>query len=132
MSSFYFISDETTPEDVGIIAMGGEIDYAASPELRERVFDHIKAGRRGLVIDLTDATFIDSTAIGVLVGAVARLREHDGTLAIVCPDARPSQGVVWPRDTNRIRQIIRITGLDAGVRLCDSRDEALFECAMVG
>jgi anti-anti-sigma factor len=132
MSSFYFISNETTPQDVAVIAMGGEIDYAASPELRERLFTHIKAGRRGLVLDLSDATFIDSTAIGVLVGALSRLRESGhGTLAIVCPDGNDSLTVVWPKETSRIREILKISGLDAGVSLCRTREEALLECAVV-
>jgi anti-sigma B factor antagonist len=133
MSAFYFIGDEVTQEDVAIVAMGGEIDYAASPELRERLFRHIRAGRSGVVLDLSEATFIDSTAIGVLVGALTRMRETGhGTLAVVCADGTESVSVVWPEETNRVRQVFRITGLDSGVRLCRSREEALLECAMVG
>lgn len=135
MSAFYFISDETTPEDVVVMAMGGEIDFAASPELRDRLFGHIKHGRRRVVLDLSAATFIDSTAVGVLVGALTRLREAGGgTLAVVCPDGDERVSVTYPADvktvTNRVRQVFLITGLDAGVRLCRSRDEALLECAL--
>jgi anti-sigma B factor antagonist len=88
MSTFY-ISDETVEAaaagGVGVLAAGGEIDYAASPLLHEHVARQIKAGTRRLIIDLSGATFIDSTAIGVLVGAVGSLREAcGGTLAVVC------------------------------------------------
>src|SRR5262249_41671811 len=88
MSSFY-ISDETVDEaatgGVGVLAAGGEIDYSASSLLHEHIARHINAGTRHLIIDLSLATFIDSTAIGVLMGAVGSLREaRAGTLAVVC------------------------------------------------
>jgi anti-anti-sigma factor len=135
LSTFYFINDEVTSEDVVVMAMGGEVDFAASPELRERLFGHIKEGHRRVVLDLSDATFIDSTAIGVLVGALTRLREAGGgTLAVVCPDGDEHVSVRYPSDTgtigNRVRQVFVITGLDAGVRLCRSREEAMLECAL--
>jgi len=127
MNSFYIISDDATVEDttygdVAVVAMGGEIDYAASPQLRERIFGHIKAGRRRLVLDLSEATFIDSTAIGVLVGAVARLREAGGgSLAVVCAD-----------ENERVLRIFEITGLDGMIALYRSREEALSALAPAG
>jgi anti-sigma B factor antagonist len=134
VSAFYIISDETTSDDVAVLAMGGEIDFAASPQLRDRLFGHIKSGRHRLVLDLSDATFIDSTAIGVVVGALTRLREvGGGTLAVVCPDGDERVSIRYPETPtvgNRVRQVFVITGLDAGVRLCRSREEALMECAL--
>lgn len=127
MSSFYIINDDTTVDyvgcgDVAILAMAGEIDYAASPQLRERIASHIKAGRRRLVIDLSAATFIDSTTIGVLVGAVTRLREAGGgSLAVVCADENES-----------VLRIFEITGVDSMIALYRSREEALSALALAG
>ncbi|MGO9488327.1 MAG: STAS domain-containing protein [Solirubrobacteraceae bacterium] len=134
MSAFYVISDDWADTSVAIIALGGEVDLASSPDLRERIFAHINAGRRRLILDLTDVTFIDSTAIGVLVGAVTRLRASGGgSLAVVCPERRDSLSVVVPAEgEGMIRQIIEVTGLDAGVALCSSRDQALAEIALAG
>jgi anti-sigma B factor antagonist len=134
MSSFYVISDDTVEGDVAIIAMGGEVDLDASPALRERIFSHIKAGRRRIVLDLTDVTFIDSTAVGVLVGAVTRLRESGGgSVAVVCPEQREALSVVVPAGgANIVRQVFEVTGLDAGVALCGSREQALHELALAG
>jgi anti-sigma B factor antagonist len=118
MSPFY-ISDSTTSGDVAVLAMGGEIDYEASPQLKERIAEHLKADKR-LVLDLSWATFIDSTAIGVLTGAVTRLREAGGEpLAVVCAH-------------ERVLQILEITGLDSMVTLYRSCDEALSALAMAG
>jgi anti-sigma B factor antagonist len=133
MSSFYVISDNTTDEDVAILALGGEVDYSATPDLRERMFGRIKAGCRRLILDLTDVTFIDSTAVGAIVGAVTRMRESGGgSVAVVCPEHRDSLSVVVPAGANFVRQIFEVTGLDAGVALCNSREQALAEMALAG
>jgi anti-sigma B factor antagonist len=132
VSLFYVISDETTTDDVAVIAMGGEIDFAASPQLRERIDAHIDAGRRNVVLDLTSATFIDSTAIGVLMGALGRLRSNRGSLAVVCAQSSPPQSVTWPNEGNRVREIFRITGLDGEISICDTREEALQELSITG
>jgi anti-sigma B factor antagonist len=118
MSSFY-ISDTTTSDDVVVLVVGGEIDYEASPQLKERIAEHLRDNRH-LVLDLSWATFIDSTAIGVLTGAATRLREAgSGPLAVVCTH-------------ERVLQIFEITGLDNLVTLCRSCDEALSALAMAG
>lgn len=132
MSSFYVISDDTMDGEVAVIALGGEVDLDASPGLRERIFSHINAGRRRLILDLTDVTFIDSTAVGVMVGAVTRLRESGGgSLAVVCPERRDSMSVVVPAGgPSIVRQVFEVTGLDAGVALCSSREQAMHELAL--
>jgi anti-sigma B factor antagonist len=122
MSSFY-ISDETvdaaTAGGVGVFVAGGEIDYAASPLLREHIARHIKAGTRHLVIDLSGATFIDSTTIGVLMGAVGSLREAcGGTLAVVCVD-------------ENVLKILEISGLQAAIAVYRTREDALSALALV-
>jgi anti-sigma B factor antagonist len=38
-----------------------------------------------LLVDLSQATFIDSTGVGVLLGTVRRLRRRRGRLAVLCP-----------------------------------------------
>jgi anti-sigma B factor antagonist len=124
MSSF-FISDETpvgdaASGDLAVLSVGGEIDYEASPQLRASIDGQIKAGRRRIVLDLASATFIDSTAIGVLVTAVVRLHETGGgSLGVVCTH-------------ENVLQIFRITSLDVMVALYDSRDQALSALALAG
>jgi anti-sigma B factor antagonist len=127
MSSFYIINDDTTVDDVGcddvaVLAMAGEIDYAVSPQLRERISGHIKAGRRRLVLDLSETTFIDSTTIGVLAGAVTKLHEvAGGSLAVVCAGENES-----------VLRIFHITGIDNLIKLYPTRAEALSALALAG
>ncbi len=126
MSTFFVISEDSSHDGIAVIALSGEIDYGACPEMRERIFGRIKEGVRRMVLDLSEATFIDSSAIGVLVGALTRLREHGGgSLAVVCPDGDYRLSVSVPGGGSRVREIIEIAGIDAGVALCSSREEAL-------
>jgi anti-sigma B factor antagonist len=131
MNAFYFIADDALVGDVGVVTIGGELDYAATQELRERIFGQIAAGRRHLLLDLSDVTFIDSTAIGVIFGAMSKLRTRQGgSLAVVCPGGEGPSAVSYPDGPNNVRQIFRITGLDADVTLCDSREEAISQLAV--
>jgi anti-sigma B factor antagonist len=121
----FFISEnvpdaETSDGDLAIVAMGGELDYEASPQLRARLVGAIKAGGRRLVLDLSDVTFIDSTAIGVLAGTVARLDEvGGGSLAVVSRN-------------DKVLQIFEITGLDSVISLHSSREEAVSAFSLAG
>jgi anti-sigma B factor antagonist len=132
MNAFYFIADDALVGDVGVVTIGGELDYAATPVLKERIFSQLAAGRRHLLLDLSDVTFIDSTAIGVIFGAMSKLRTRaGGELAVVCPSGH-SDGVTQPDGPNNVRQVFRITGLDTEVALYGSREEALSELAVSG
>jgi anti-sigma B factor antagonist len=119
MNAFY-ISDEDTPadiergEDLAVVVIGGEIDYAVSPQLREHINARIRDGARSIVLDLAAVTFIDSTAIGVLVGTVMRLHElGEGALAVVCGS-----------ENERVRRIFEIAGIDSLIALHRSRGDA--------
>ena len=83
---FAILEDGTTP----CIAVEGEIDMESAPEFTRGLMTAISAGSKGLVVDLTRATFMDSTAITGLVNALERLHERGGRLAIVAPDDRVS------------------------------------------
>jgi anti-sigma B factor antagonist len=116
--SFFYCSDVISSAhcvDGVIVAASGEFDYEASPRLRACVFGHIRAGRRHLVVDLSDVTFIDSTAIGVLMGAAMWLRElGGGSLAVVCAD-----------ENERVLRIFDIAGVAVLIALHRSRGQAL-------
>ena len=123
MRTFY-IGDEVQVEDAGkdlaILVVGGEVDFEVSPQLKARMMRTIKAGRRRLVLDLSDVTFIDSTAIGVIAGAVEKLDEAGGgSLAIVCTH-------------DKVMQIFEITGLDSVITVHPSRQEALAALTLAG
>jgi anti-sigma B factor antagonist len=85
--------------DLHIIEVGGEIDVYTAPQLREQILTAIDKGHHVLVIDVRRVEFLDSTGLGVLVGALKRVRAEGGSLDIVCTQ-------------ERILKIFQITGLD--------------------
>jgi len=102
-----------------VIELAGAVDLYSAPELKERLLGVIDAGKRHVVVDLSQATFIDSTTLGVLVGAVKRLRSEDGALALVC--TQPS-----------ITKVFEITGLDQVFAIHATREDALSSVAESG
>jgi anti-sigma B factor antagonist len=83
---FFSVEDEEVDPTTHIVDVAGEVDLYSAPELKMHVLDAIDSGKTRIVVDLTRTTFIDSTTLGVLVGARKRLRAYDGALAVVCPD----------------------------------------------
>jgi anti-sigma B factor antagonist len=79
----FHIQDEEIDAQTHVILLGGEIDLYTAPEFKERMVELIDGGKNRIVVDLTEATFIDSTTLGVLVGGVKRLRPSGGGLALV-------------------------------------------------
>jgi anti-sigma B factor antagonist len=69
-----------------VVSAVGELDLSSAPELKWALAGTLDEERRQVVLDLSNVTFLDSTALGVLVGVQRRLSR--GThLAIVCEDA---------------------------------------------
>jgi anti-sigma B factor antagonist len=112
LTSHVSLSDEVLDGDLQIIRARGELDLYAAPELKRRLGDAIDGGKTRIVVDLTDAAFMDSTALGVLLGALRRLRVRDGSLAVA--SNQPS-----------ILRILAVTGMDQVLDLHDSADAAL-------
>ncbi len=108
----FHIEDHEVDAETQVIELGGEIDLYTAPEFKERMVELIEDGKKRIVVDLSAATFIDSTTLGVLVGGVKRLRPTGGSLALVCTD-------------QNITKIFEITGLDRVFPIHASRDEAL-------
>ena len=123
MRTFYIGDDvhlEDTGPEVTMLVVGGEVDFEVSPQLKARIMRAIKGGARRLILDLSDVTFIDSTAIGVLAGTLERLDESGGgSLSVVCTH-------------EKVMQIFEITGLDSVITVHASREDALAAVAAAG
>ena len=112
MAMAFGIEDRQVDDDTHVVTVTGEIDLFTAPEFKQRVSAPIDAGRTHLIVDLTGTTFIDSSSLGVLIGAHRRLRRLEGALVIVCSN-------------DAIVKTFRITGLDSVFTIVGSLDEAL-------
>jgi anti-sigma B factor antagonist len=88
-----------TVADHTVLEVGGEVDVYTAPRLRERLIELVEGGARHVVVDLGRVEFLDSTGLGVLVGALKRLRASGGTFGLVC-------------SKEPLLKIFRITALD--------------------
>jgi anti-sigma B factor antagonist len=87
----------------------GEIDVATSPRLRSALRDRFVRGAEDITLDLSDVTFIDSSGLGVLVGALKRFREQaNGTGNGTCDGTVRIVGAREP-----VRKVFEVTGLSA-------------------
>jgi len=66
-----------------IVAVSGDVDISTSPDLREALAEAVAAGNRAIVVDLSAVRFVDSTGLGVLVGAYTAVRNAGGRLSVV-------------------------------------------------
>lgn len=99
-------------EKAWIIDIQGEIDVYTAPQLKQQMLELLDKGATRIVTNLSDVEYLDSTALGVLIGGLKRLRERDGALDIICPNAR-------------IRRIFEITGLDKIFDIYSTEEEAI-------
>jgi len=111
MAMAFGIEDRMVDDDTHVVAVTGEIDLFTAPEFKQRISAPIDAGRTRLIVDLNATTFIDSSSLGVLIGAHRRLRRLNGRLVIVC-SGEP------------ILKTFRITGLDGVFTIVPTLDEA--------
>ena len=112
MAMAFAIEDRSVDADTHVVAVTGEIDLFTAPEFKQRVMAPIGAGVDHVVVDLMETTFIDSSSLGVLIGAHRRLKARDGRLVVACGE-------------EAIIKTFRITGLDTVFTLTDSVEAAL-------
>lgn len=90
-----------------VLTVTGEIDMATAPRFRQRLLVVISAGAQNVVIDLSGVDFIDSTGLGVLMGAAKRVRTAGGDIRLVMTGSR-------------FADLIEITRLDRVLDVFDS------------
>jgi len=104
---------EVSTRDIGeytVIKLKGEVDIYTAPSLRETIIDSVERGRYKVAVDLDEVNFLDSTGLGVLVGGLKRVKQHDGELGIIC-------------NQESILRIFRITGLTKIFKMFKSTDD---------
>lgn len=98
--------------DTYVVDLNGEIDVYTSPKVKDAVGDLIDKGHYNLIINLEKVRYIDSTGLGVLIGGLKRVREHGGTVNLVCTNPQ-------------IKKIFDITGLVKIFGIYDDEDAAM-------
>lgn len=101
-----------TAGDWRVLTVAGELDVVGAPQLRQHVLREIAAGHHHLVLDLSGVAYIDSFGLGVVIGALKRVRLLDGELRLVVPEAR-------------VRRVLEVCDLDRVFTLHHDLDQAM-------
>jgi anti-sigma B factor antagonist len=116
-SQEFSIIDAAAEADTTVVSVTGEIDMETGPAFQRGLLQALGAGRAGMIVDLSQASFLDSAALTSLVNAFDNLRKQGGgRLAIVATDAR-------------MRALFDVARLDRDFTIYETRAEAVAAAA---
>lgn len=93
------LSIESSDNQNRIISMKGEVDIYSAPGFKESLSHAIGDGQQDIVLECSDLSYIDSMGLGILVGALKRIKEKEHNIFIRNPKTT-------------VRKLFKITGLD--------------------
>jgi len=107
------LSIDLKTEDSGtlIFKLRGSLDLATAPTVRAALTEATEKGNHDLIVDLTQLEFLDSTGLGVLIGAHRRAAERGGSFRLIATDGP-------------ISRLLNITGLIAVFSVYHSIEDA--------
>jgi anti-sigma B factor antagonist len=94
-----------------VVRLAGELDLYNAHAVRDALLECCSEGPERLVVDLSNVSFVDSTALGVLIEARTRLANRRGFL-LAAPGLET-------------RRALEISGLDRHFAVHDSLEAAL-------
>ena len=81
-------------EDAGagaaVVRARGRVDMVAAGQLRSVVSEAVASGRTRLVVDLSEAPFLDSSGLGALIAGLKTARQAGGDLRLACVGEQPA------------------------------------------
>jgi len=95
---FTLLLNNQTEEKLEIV-LSGEVDIASAPEFKTKLYDIIGDGKKDIVLLCDGLKYIDSTGLGILVGALKKVKLHQRNVYIY-------------QLRDNIKKLFRITGLD--------------------
>lgn len=91
-------------DQISVLRLSGELDLSSVPDVRRAIRALIEEGTVQFAINLSNLEFIDSSGLGVLVGGLARVREKEGEIKLVCNNRR----IVRVFEMTRLTQLFDI------------------------
>ena len=98
--------------DEATVAVSGELDAYTAPQLRKMLAEILDGSVTRVVVDLAATSFIDSTGLGVLVGAARKVRSQDGELVLESP-------------VRSVHRVLQITGLTLSIPVRNAPDDEI-------
>ena len=102
--------------ELALVSVSGEVDLYTAERVKARIDEAGAVGADTVVVDLSEVSFMDSTALGVLVQETKRLEGRGHSLVLVTNDPRT-------------RRVVEVTGLNRVLRTYATLQDALAELA---
>lgn len=93
-----------------VITPQGEVDISNYATLRQHIDETLAAGGAHLVLDLSRTEFLDSTALGAMIGSRRKAYAAGGSFAVIC-------------DRPQLMKLFQITKLDKVFSVFPSMEE---------
>lgn len=105
------VATNQLPHDVWLVQVNGRIDQTLTPQIEQNLVDLLAQGHHRFIVDLSDATYINSGGLRALVSAWRQARQHNGDI-FLC-------GL-----NKRLSEIFSMVGFDKVFHIYTSREEA--------
>lgn len=113
----FTIENQLLADDTRVVSVAGELDMYTAPSFEQQVHAALDDGAR-VVIDLTGCSFMDSTALGILLSTRKQLGGKNDRLVLVAAE-------------RNILKLFEITGLETTFTIVPTRAAALNGAARV-
>ena len=75
-----FLEEKT--DDFVKVTLSGEVDIYTSQELKENLYRVVETNKKDLIIDCKELNYIDSTGLGIFVGALKKAKQYEKKITI--------------------------------------------------
>ncbi|HVE75980.1 MAG TPA: STAS domain-containing protein [Actinomycetota bacterium] len=104
--------DVVNTKDLTTVSITGEVDLSNAEEVAGKLFDTVKPESLGLVLDISEVRYMDSSGISVLFEMSRTLSARRQSMSLVVPEASP------------LRPLIDLTRIQLAVNVSETVEEA--------
>lgn len=99
-------------DNIMVLKLNGRLDTNASMEFEQHMEESIKFSKKNMILDFSELEYICSSGLRVIIQAAKKLKTVKGELVLCCME-------------DYIKEVFEISGFDAFLKICSSRDEAV-------
>jgi anti-anti-sigma factor len=108
----FTLTDQGQSDSTVIVSVTGDLDLWNAPALEQRLRRCLDQGSRWVVVDLSEAAFLDSSGLGALTNSKRRIERNGGRLVVINTD-------------DQKRRVFELTGLMRVLNVVPDRAHAL-------
>lgn len=105
----------TVSEQDGVVSLALQGKIMGGPEaaeINDKINNLLDEGKNKIIVDLSNVDWMNSSGLGILIGAVTVIKNNNGALRLI-------------KVSERIRNLLKITKLDTVFTIFDSFEAAV-------